>query len=1095
MIAKFRFFMTFLIFWAAMASVFLCTQAVYADDGSVSGENYHGMVNAPDWSDNAEYTRQTWTFDVEPAWTEIELYTGEVAYLVNDGGYAAEAVSNTNGSPVFLQTTYDGSGWDWFDEGPMSTEWDGVQGMIGGMGSGTFDFFIPSSTATGTTEIWLQFVIFIPTGQDGSAGGAMLTSDSDLSITIGQRLSNTYEQIASLDGAGGSGDWWRVTQTWQLDADDVANGRLYLRITTASGGTANIIDSVDLLSRIVDNTPPTVSSTDPRDGASDVSVDTTIRIAFDKRMDTESVENAFCMASGGDDATTIEGTFAWSELDTVLIFTPAKLLDLQTAHAVTIGTAAADSVGNNLAETFSFGFTTGGYITPAPQVSGAPTGVVAEDTVEIAISGDGVYAYCYALDDGDWSDACDPSETLSLSDLSDGEHTLYIQVQDSLGGWTDLDPIAWIVATPPRVTAVTPEERAGVSDSIVVTFSESMEQESTEAAFAISPEVDGTFSWEGETVLVFTPSTVLGSQTEYTVTIAVTAADLAGNILEAACSWTFTTLASKTVSCPASADTYVLFGGMGNGAGYPQGTSSGKYELKVGAVSIVDARALIRFDLSPIVDLGLTAEDIETAYLVYTMLEEEENSSMDVGPVAPSGTAMYGFIHVLDTESYEYTGEAADAFYWTEAATGKGYVNMENKPWYVEGSSWILATHDTGPDICGKIDIATIVKGWIDGRWENNGIELRDQDDQTEGDEYGNGYSWHLASREDTAQGPYLLVTYSEDKLRIDGRTASSTAMASREQRTLTASGGDVESTVYKWSVTGPSGEGLSSGVLSSTTGASVTFTAPDDPGLYTVDLVCGEEEDSIAIGVGTAADGSARAPLYLNSSQSSRETALVAICDYLLEELGRCDSFGRIQLIDANGNVLIGGTGLDSDARMVISVIDDLTTTTTVTLDGFSDLNPSMVISPDSLSSVDGTIYAVIVDTGRDSPGGASDIYLFGLFDSSGAEITTEYINSFELTIPFDRTATGSASFEEGTSMVLYGDTVSDFFSVDSQTVDAGALTVDDDQGTTTFKTNHCSVFGLSVESGVSSSQTEDVFAEGESDSLGGGCFISNLN
>lgn len=1092
MTAILRFFNPVLVLGVAMAIVLLGPHPLRADDGSVSGGQYHGGVDAPDWSANADYTRQTWTFYGEPDWTEIDLSDGNVVYVVNDGGYAAEAANNAQGSPVFLQTTYNGSAWDWFDEGPMSTDWEGVQGMIGGMGSGSFDFYIPAATAAGTTEIWLQFVIYIPTGSDGGAAGVVLTSDSDLSIAIGKRISNTDEQITALDGAGSSGVWWRVTQTWELDEGEAAGGRFYLRITTASGGTANIIDSVDVRSRVVDDTPPTVGNSDPRDGAVDVSVDASIEITFDKRMDTASVENAFSMVSGGDSASAVDGTFAWSELDTVLTFTPAELIALQTAYAVNIGIGAMDSAGNHLAQAVGFGFTTAGYIAPDPEVGGVPTGTVGEDTAALTISGDGVFAYRYALDGGVWGDACDPSATLTLTGLSDGEHTLNIQVQDGLGHWTDLDPIAWTVMTPPQVTAVTPQARASVSDAITVTFSEAMDQGNAEAAFAISPEVDGTFSWEGDALLVFTPATVLAGQTEYAVTIAA-AADLAGNTLQAAYSWRFTTLAARTISCSASADTYVLFGGMGGGAGYPQGTSTGEYRLKAGAVSIVDARALIRFDLDPMTDLGLAAEDIETAYLVYTMLDGSDG--MDVGPVAPTGTAMVGFVHVLDIESHEKTGETVDPFYWTEAATGEGYVHMENKPWYVEGSPWVLATHDTGPMATGKIDITPIVKGWLDGRWENNGIELKDQDDQSDADsQYGDGYSWHLASREDTAQGPYLLVTYDTDKLRIKDRSAASAALASRVQRILTASGGDSGNESYRWAVTGPAGADLTASALSPAAGASVTFTAPDGPGVYTVTLACGDEQDGIAIGVGTAAGSSSRAPLYLNASQASQETALVAICDTLLEQLGRCDSFGRINLIDAGGEDLIGGTGLDSDARMAITVIDDLTTTTTVSLDGFSGRNPFMVVFPDSLGGITGTIYAVIVDTGRDSPGGASDIYLFELFDADGTEITSDHISGLELTLPFDTTATGSPSFENGNSTVLYADTVSDFFSIASQAVDADALVVDDDLGTATFETAHLSVFGLSVEKSVPLSESDDAFDDGESDSLGGGCFIGSL-
>ena len=843
---------------------------------------------------------------------------------------------------------------------------------------------------------------------------------------------------------------------------------------------------------------PTVSATSPEAAATGVDVGTTVTISFDKTMDTESVENAFSMALSSDAASTVAGAFSWDDLGTELTYTPMDLLDHETAYAVTVGTDAADSNGNNLESAYTFSFTTRAYVAPEPEVTGTPEGTVDVDTVTLTISGDGVYAYCYSLDGADWSAAYDPSENLSLTDLTDGEHALVIQVKDSLDRWTTLETITWTVAAPPTIEAVTPEAdgTAAVSDSIMVTFSEAMDQDSVRAAFSISPAVAGTLSWKGEsTSLVFTPATFFASGTEYTITVAATAADLAGYALASSYSWSFTTLASSSVRCEASADTYVLHGGMGSGKGYPQGTSLGKYKLKAGAVSIVDARMLIRFDFSPITDLGLAAEDIESAYLVYAMLDND--GGMDVGPPAPDGTAMYGFIHVLDPESYEkYPDDPPDeAFYWTEAASGDGYVTMYNKPWYVEGSPWVLATHSTGSGTTGKVDIAALVKGFLDGRWENNGIELRDQDDGSWADsttvygaEYGDGYSWHIASREDTAQGPYLLVTYDEDKLRIKDHAASSAALTGGETVSLTAGGGDADSYDYQWTATGPAGED-SAASLSAATGDTVTFTAPDNaPGIYTVALACGDEEDSISIGVGTASSSSSRAPLYLNFSQSSLETPLVNICDNILDQMGRCDSLGRIFLVDGEGDDSIGGTGLDCDARVAIAVIDDLSATTTVSLDGFSGLKPSMTITSDSLPGVTGTVYAVIVDTGRDSFGGASNIYMFELFDADGTEITSAAINSLELTLPFDATATGSTSFENGTSTILYADTVGDFFAVDSQTTLDTDVEVYDDEGVVVFETTHLSVFGLSVDKGSGSVTAE------ASDSLGGGCFIGSL-
>jgi hypothetical protein len=88
--------------------------------------------------------------------------------------------------------------------------------------------------------------------------------------------------------------------------------------------------------------------------------------------------------------------------------------------------------------------------------------------------------------------------------------------------------------TPPTITAVLPEDGATdvpVSTTISATFSEAMNETSAEAAFSITPTVAGTFSWDGNT-MTFTPDAYLAFSTEYTVTIAATATDLAGNGLD-----------------------------------------------------------------------------------------------------------------------------------------------------------------------------------------------------------------------------------------------------------------------------------------------------------------------------------------------------------------------------------------------------------------------------------------------------------------------------------------------------------------------------------------------------------------------------------
>jgi uncharacterized protein YvpB len=59
----------------------------------------------------------------------------------------------------------------------------------------------------------------------------------------------------------------------------------------------------------------------------------------------------------------------------------------------------------------------------------------------------------------------------------------------------------------------------GINNQVKVTFDQEVDKKSAESKFAISPNVPGSFSWDGNT-MIFTPSSAYGFSTKYTVTIA-----------------------------------------------------------------------------------------------------------------------------------------------------------------------------------------------------------------------------------------------------------------------------------------------------------------------------------------------------------------------------------------------------------------------------------------------------------------------------------------------------------------------------------------------------------------------------------------------
>ncbi|MFQ5856683.1 MAG: Ig-like domain-containing protein [Anaerolineae bacterium] len=87
---------------------------------------------------------------------------------------------------------------------------------------------------------------------------------------------------------------------------------------------------------------------------------------------------------------------------------------------------------------------------------------------------------------------------------------------------------------PPLVISTTPSHDAievDRSSRLCVTFSKAMDRPQAEAAFSVTPAVDGAFSWWGNT-LCFTPAVPLSPHTAYEVALEATATDQTGAPLD-----------------------------------------------------------------------------------------------------------------------------------------------------------------------------------------------------------------------------------------------------------------------------------------------------------------------------------------------------------------------------------------------------------------------------------------------------------------------------------------------------------------------------------------------------------------------------------
>jgi uncharacterized protein YfaS (alpha-2-macroglobulin family) len=93
-----------------------------------------------------------------------------------------------------------------------------------------------------------------------------------------------------------------------------------------------------------------------------------------------------------------------------------------------------------------------------------------------------------------------------------------------------------------------PGEEQPLDAPIALTFDEPMDQASVEAAFAISPTVQGKFTWTDDRTVVFAPTRELERGQRYQVSVAATAENAEGKPLEEGVTFDFNTVGYLAVS-------------------------------------------------------------------------------------------------------------------------------------------------------------------------------------------------------------------------------------------------------------------------------------------------------------------------------------------------------------------------------------------------------------------------------------------------------------------------------------------------------------------------------------------------------------------
>ena len=157
---------------------------------------------------------------------------------------------------------------------------------------------------------------------------------------------------------------------------------------------------------------------------------------------------------------------------------------------------------------------------------------IAQWTASDNLNGSGLNNTWVWVDHGSWIEL-GSADGWIFSQLGDGEHTLYVKVDDQAGN-SVIGSVAFVIDTIAPTAEVSPTGDNEEIDSVVrIEFSETMNITSVIVSVA---GVNGTVAWDGDT-LTFTPA-ALENAKEYAVT--VSGRDLAGNAMEM--NWTFTTI-------------------------------------------------------------------------------------------------------------------------------------------------------------------------------------------------------------------------------------------------------------------------------------------------------------------------------------------------------------------------------------------------------------------------------------------------------------------------------------------------------------------------------------------------------------------------
>ena len=443
------------------------------------------------------------------------------------------------------------------DVGDMSN--DGKLDLLVGNEGGGLEVYM-------NTQSGLPAPFVVNTNPPNGATNVPITTDIAVTFSLTMNRTATEGAISANPSITGTFSWDIAsrTVTWNPSPDLQAGTKYWINISTAAKSQGGIkLPSQYTFSFTIAGgtpTPPTVTNTNPTNGANNVPMTTTIAITFSKAMNKSATEPAVTVSPA------IIWTPAWTSGDTIATFTPSANLQAGTQYTITISTAAKSADGGNMASQYQFSFTTASGPVPPTVTSTNPANnsnnipvntkiaitfsVAMDKTVtETAITANpsitGTFAWDVASKVVTWS----PSASLQTNT----KHTVTIsKAAKSQAGTNMANPHVFSFTTAvggggdtwaPIVSSTNPTNGATNIDKttiVSITFNESMDKTATNGAVSINPGSISSPVWSnGDKTVTF--STTLTNGTTYTVTVSTSARDIAGNPMASVYTFSFTT--------------------------------------------------------------------------------------------------------------------------------------------------------------------------------------------------------------------------------------------------------------------------------------------------------------------------------------------------------------------------------------------------------------------------------------------------------------------------------------------------------------------------------------------------------------------------